>query len=395
MSDWDLQDGANDSFSETNSTSSLDPGSFGDFGAFYAVLRIVISLAYSAVCAMGLFGNILVLYLNRGLCGQNKSTINFFVFNLALADFHFVLVLPFWAAEVALDHTWPFGNAACKLVTFLTMLNMYASVFFLTAMSVSRYCTVVQTVRPGRAPFGPCVVKWVSLVIWLVAVTASLAPTIYASTVNIHGKELCILRFPKGHNFPALQHLQKITLAFIIPLVIISICYLSLVNFLRGHKLSSGNAKRQSKVNKSIIMLVTSFFLCWLPNHIITSWGVLVKLELVIWNRAYYITQTYIHPLTICLAHTNSCLNPVIYCLMRREFREALNTLFWRVSMGYTWMCLTPARQGERCDDSQAAMALNPVKGLPDSGAPGERCSTVPATSSTLVQPHANVYLTI
>ncbi|XP_038643022.1 relaxin-3 receptor 1-like [Scyliorhinus canicula] len=387
MSNWDLDDGANDSYSVTNSTSSFDSGRFGNFGAFNAVLRIGISLAYSVVCAMGLLGNILVLYLNRGICGQKKNTINFFVFNLALADFHFVLVMPFWAAEVALNHTWPFGNAACKLVTFLTVLNMYASVFFLTGMSVSRYYMVVQTLQPGRAPFRPCMVKWVSLVIWLVAVTASLAPTIYSKTVNMDGKELCTRRFPKGHYFPALQHLQKITLAFIIPLVITSICYLSLVNFLRHHKLSSGNAKRESKVNKSIIILVASFFLCWLPNHIITSWGVLVKLKLVSWNRAYYITQTYVHPLTICLAHTNSCLNPIIYCLIWREFREELKTLFRRVSMGYSWMCLTPDCLGERCDDRQVAMALNPVKGPPDSGDPWERCSIMPATSTSLVLP--------
>ncbi|XP_041037488.1 relaxin-3 receptor 1-like [Carcharodon carcharias] len=386
MGDGDLDDSANDSYLEINSTLFFEPGNFAALGAFYTVLRMIIALMYSIVCAVGLLGNLLVLYLTRGLKGRNESTINFFVFNLALADFHFVLVLPFWAAEIILDHIWPFGDAICKLVLFVTVLNMYASVFFLTAMSVSRYCTMVQTLRPGRTPIRSCVVKWVSLVIWLIAIAASLAPTIYSQTVNIHGKQLCILKFPDGQYFLALQHIQKVVLAFIIPLVVISTCYLLLINFLRHHKISSSNPKRQSKVTKSIIILVLSFFISWLPNHIITCWGVLVKLELVHWSSAYYIAHTYIHPFTICLANANSCLNPVIYCLMRREFRESLKSLFWSISVSYPWTYLNTARHREQCEDSQVVVALNQVHSQPESNGHGPRCSTLPATTSSLVQ---------
>ena len=42
--------------------------------------------------------------------------------------------------------------------------------------------------------------------------------------------------------------------------------------------------------------------------------------------------HTYVFPVTVCLAHANSCLNPVLYCLMRPEIRKMLSSLFWRVS---------------------------------------------------------------
>ncbi|XP_067879038.1 relaxin-3 receptor 1-like [Heterodontus francisci] len=388
VSDWDLVDGANDSYlGEFNGTLFFEPGNFGALGAFYTVLRIVTALIYSVVCALGLFGNLLVLYLIRGINGRNRSTINFFVFNLALTDFHFVLVLPFWAAEIALDHSWPFGNAMCKLVLFATVLNMYASVFFLTAMSVSRYCSVSQTLRPGRTSSRPCKVKWVSLMIWLLAGAVSLPPTIYSRTVSIHGEVLCIQKFPDGQYFLALYHIQKIMVAFIIPLVVISVCYLLLIKFLQHHNLSSCNSKRQSKVTKSTVILVLSFFLCWLPNHIITFWGVLVKLELVHWDRAYYITQTYVHPLTICLANTNSCLNPIIYCLMRKEFRKSLKNIFWRISsISYPWMGLATACYRDQQEDSQVAIPLNQMHSQPESNVQGQKCNTLPATTSTVVQ---------
>ncbi|XP_048381688.1 relaxin-3 receptor 1-like [Stegostoma tigrinum] len=383
----DLDNATNNDYLEINNTSAFEPGNFGPLGAFYTILQISIALIYSVTCAVGILGNLLALYLIRGLSRQSQSTINLFVFNLALTDFHFVLVLPFWAVEIVLDHIWPFGLVMCKLVLFVTVLNMYASVFFLTAMSVSRYCSMVQTLRPGRTSFQPCMAKWISLAIWLTAIAATLPLTIYSQTVSIYGNELCIQKFPDGQYFLAFQHIQKITLAFIIPLAIITSCYLLLIKFLHHHKLSGINVRRQSKVTKSVILLVMSFLLCWLPNHMITCWGVLVKLELVHWSRAYYIAHIYIHPLTICLANTNSCLNPIIYCLMRREFREAVKNIFRRVfSISYLCMCQGAARYRGQHETSQVSIPLNQMNSQPESNAPCQRCNTLPATTSSLVQ---------
>lgn len=65
----------------------------------------------------------------------------------------------------------------------------------------------------------------------------------------------------------------------------------------------------------SIRILLASFFLCWFPNHVVTLWGVLQKFDLVPWDSTFYTVHTYVFPVTTCLAHTNSCLNPVLYRL--------------------------------------------------------------------------------
>ncbi|KAK7884353.1 hypothetical protein WMY93_027476 [Mugilogobius chulae] len=77
-----------------------------------SILRILISVIYSVVCAVGLLGNLLV----------------FFLMKLLRAD------AAFWAVDTALDFSWPFGDAMCKIILSVTVMNMYASVFFLTAM---------------------------------------------------------------------------------------------------------------------------------------------------------------------------------------------------------------------------------------------------------------------
>ncbi|XP_005930506.1 relaxin-3 receptor 1 [Haplochromis burtoni] len=295
------------------------------------ILRILISVVYSVVCAVGLVGNLLVFFLMRLRQGRKRSTINVFIINLAVTDFQFVLTLPFWAVDTALDFSWPFGDAMCKIVLSVTVMNMYASVFFLTAMSVTRYLAVASALKKKAHRRSRCV-KWVCAVLW-VAATVATAPTAVFSTVTVvAGEKLCLLKFPEGHDWLALYHIQKILIAFIIPMLIVSVNYLMLLRFVRQRSMDSSNPKRRSRVTKSVAIVVLSFFCCWMPNHAITFWGVLVKFNAANWDTSYYMVHTYVFPVTVCLAHANSCLNPVLYCLMRPEIRKMLSGLFWKAS---------------------------------------------------------------
>uniref|UniRef100_A0A8C7IE29 Relaxin family peptide receptor 3.3a3 n=1 Tax=Oncorhynchus kisutch TaxID=8019 RepID=A0A8C7IE29_ONCKI len=278
---------------------------------------------YSVVCAVGLVGNLLVLFFIRVKQERKKSRINFFVLNLAVTDFQFVLTLPFWAVDTALDFSWPFGDAMCKIISSVTVMNMYASVFFLTAMSVTRYWSVASSLK-DRTRQKSCSAKWISVVLW-VSATIATAPTSIFST------------FPDGQYWLAVYHLQKIIFAFVLPMAIVSVSYIMLLRFIRNRSMKT-NTKRTSQVTKSVTIVVLSFFLCWMPNHAITFWGVLVKLNAVHWDKSYYIVHTYVFPVTVCLAHANSCLNPVIYCLMREEFRKKLKDLLYALKQTVTMM---------------------------------------------------------
>ncbi|XP_060767542.1 relaxin-3 receptor 1 [Neoarius graeffei] len=317
---------AGDSFQSVTANSSVIFGTLEDIDVSAdgsPVLRCLISVTYAAVCAAGLLGNLFVLVFIRARQARRKSGTNVFVLHLAVTDLQFALTLPFWAADAALDFSWPFGDVMCKLVLSVTVMNMYAGVFFLTAMSVTRYRCMASALQDGRG--ARVSAQLVAAVLWLLA-TAATAPTAVFSTVNeVAGEKLCLLRFPNGQSWLAVYHLQKILLAFVIPMAIVSISYLLLLRLVRRRSLKS-----RTRVIRSVAVVVLSFFLCWMPNHAVTLWGVLVKLNVVPWDKAYYVVHTYVFPLTVCLAHANSCLNPVIYCLMRSEFRRKLRDLFFR-----------------------------------------------------------------
>ncbi|XP_066524927.1 relaxin-3 receptor 1 [Hoplias malabaricus] len=325
-------------------------------------IRLLISIVYSFVCATGLLGNILVFYLMRSRHGKKRSSVNFFILNLAVTDFQFVLALPFWAVEAARDFSWPFGHIMCKVVLTVTVMNCYASVFFLTAMSVTRYWAVASALRE-RTRRLRCSAKHVSAFLWLLATVAT-APTVgFAAQKTVFNETLCLISLP-NRMWLSMYHLQRIVVGFLVPLLIVCVCYLLLLRLVRLRSMNNNLPKRRSKVTKSVTIVVLSFFLCWMPNHAITFWSVLVKLDLANFGQAFYVCQTYVFPVTICLANANSCLNPVLYCLTRRDFRKMLKDLFWRISSpaAVNGCRVRPlsSTKGEP-DDSQAAIPLHVI----------------------------------
>ncbi|XP_007974992.3 relaxin-3 receptor 2 [Chlorocebus sabaeus] len=290
----------------------------------FLALRLMVALAYGLVGAVGLLGNLAVLWVlsncARRAPGPPSDT---FVFNLALADLGLALTLPFWAAESALDFHWPFGGALCKMVLTATVLNVYASIFLITALSVARYWVVAMAAGPGTH-LSLFWARIATLAVWVAAALVTVPTAVFGVEGEVCGVRLCLLRFPSRYWLGAYQ-LQRVVLAFMVPLGVITTSYLLLLAFLQQRQRRQQDSR---VVARSVRILVASFFLCWFPNHVVTLWGVLVKFDLVPWNSTFYTIQTYVFPVTTCLAHSNSCLNPVLYCLLRREPRQALADTF-------------------------------------------------------------------
>uniref|UniRef100_A0A087Y457 G-protein coupled receptors family 1 profile domain-containing protein n=2 Tax=Poecilia TaxID=8080 RepID=A0A087Y457_POEFO len=295
--------------------------------------------------------------------------------SLTITDLQFVLTLPFWAVDTVLDFRWPFGRVMCKIVSSVTTMNMYASVFFLTAMSVTRYHSLVTSLKMSSPRIAMARAKWVSSAIWVVSLVATLPHAFYSTTVQVSADdELCLVRFSdsdSGHWDPqvllGLYQTQKVLLGFVVPLIIISVCYLLLLRFILSRRIvgssvsngsdtdksehERGRHRKCSKVTRSVTIVVLSFFVCWLPNQALTLWGVLIKFDLVPFSKAFYNAQAYAFPLTVCLAHANSCLNPVLYCLIRREYRAGLKELLLRVSRNARNV-LSLALRGRRVEEA-------------------------------------------
>ena len=91
---------------------------------------------YILIFIPGLLANSAALWvLCRFISKKNKAII--FMINLSVADLAHVLSLPF-RIYYYISHHWPFQRIPCLLCFYLKYLNMYASICFLTCISLQR-----------------------------------------------------------------------------------------------------------------------------------------------------------------------------------------------------------------------------------------------------------------
>ncbi|XP_075995199.1 relaxin-3 receptor 1-like [Genypterus blacodes] len=322
-------------------------------------LRTMISVVYFVVATAGMLGNLLVMFLLYSTRTITTGTINFFVFNLALAHLLFSLALPFWAVDIALDYNWPFSLTTCKAVSLLTGLNVYASCFFLTAMSLTRYCYVATALKPSASLCSrSCTSIVTTVLVWAAALIASVPRAVFADLthVGISNDTACLLRFPDGTGWLGINQLLRVVVGFLLPYAIIILSYLLLLRFLCRHNLKGSNSRRKADVSKSVAVVVLSFCACWFPYNVLSLWGALIQLDIVDITPSYFLAQTYFFPLANCLAFTSSCFNPVIYCLVRKEYRLALRNVVLKLGLAVmSKVCLYAGKS----DQGQPAIPLN------------------------------------
>lgn len=329
-------------------------------------LRILISVVYFVVATAGVLGNLLVMFLLYSTRTITKGTINFFVFNLALAHLLFSLALPFWAVDIALDYSWPFGLATCKAVSLLTGLNVFASCFFLTAMSLTRYCYIATALKPSASLCSrSCTFPVATAFIWAGALVAATPRAVFAdlSLVGSGNDSACLLRFPDGTAWLGINQLLRVVLGFLLPYAIIILSYLLLLRFLCRHKLKGNNSRKKADISKSVAVVVLSFCVCWFPYNVLTLWSVMIQLDIVDISPSFYLTQTYFFPLANCLAFTSSCFNPVIYCLVRKEYRLALRNVLLKLSLAI--MSKMPYGINSEEGSGQAGQLVIPLNNMP------------------------------
>ncbi|XP_023689507.2 mu-type opioid receptor isoform X2 [Paramormyrops kingsleyae] len=249
-----------------------------------------------------------------------KTATNIYIFNLALADALATSTLPFQGVNFLMG-TWPFGEELCKVVLSIDYYNMFTSIFTLTTMSVDRYIAVCHPIKAldFRTPRNA---KIVNVCNWILSSAIGLPVMIMASTVAHRNAPKiidCTLKFP--HPYWYWDNLLKICVfifAFIMPVLIITVCYGLMILRLKSVRLLSGSKEKDRnlrRITRMVLVVVAVFIVCWTPIHIF----VIIKALVNIPNS---LLQSITWHFCITLGYTNSCLNPVLYAFLDENFKR-------------------------------------------------------------------------
>ncbi|XP_064209388.1 hydroxycarboxylic acid receptor 2-like [Anguilla rostrata] len=265
-------------------------------------------------CVLGMLGNGGALWIFCFYVKPWKSS-TVFLFNLALADFLLIVILPFRAVYYLSGLDWAYGDGFCRISLFMLAMNRGGSVFFLTAVAVDRYVRVAHPHHPANsAPVSRSVC--VAAAVWLL--TISLAARLLAVPGQAQNSTLCESFAAAGSGWYHAVYL----LEFAVSLAVLLFCSARVIAELRQRGL--GNNARIRRALWCLAAVMATFVVCFIPSNVtlLLIWvqtlrGVEGKLGSL--GTVFYIT--------VSLTYLNSVLDPLVYYFSSPAFKARLSSM--------------------------------------------------------------------
>ncbi|XP_032331304.1 cysteinyl leukotriene receptor 1, partial [Camelus ferus] len=184
----------------------------------------VYSTLYSMISVVGFFGNGFVLYVLIKTYHE-KSAYQVYMINLAVADLLCVCTLPLRVVYYVHKGIWFFGDFLCRLSTYALYVNLYCSIFFMTAMSFFRCIAIVFPVQNINLVTQKKA-RFVCVGIWIFVILTSSPFLMSASYIDEKNNTKCFEppQDNQAKNHVLILHYVSLFFGFIIPFVIIIVC---------------------------------------------------------------------------------------------------------------------------------------------------------------------------
>nr|XP_053656101.1 uncharacterized protein LOC128704905 [Cherax quadricarinatus] len=224
-------------------------------------------------------------------------------------------------------------------------VTIAASVFTLTAISSDRYIAIVRPLKP-RMSKGEAL--QVILIIWISSMILAIPCLLFSTTVSIRYKndEIrrgCFLAWPDGDTSTSYMEYVYNTVFFsstyILPMCVMLVSYSLIGCELWGSRSIGEPTDRQAtsikskkRVVRMLMVIVTIFMLCWLPQQGFFLYQYHNRHVLDTENIQHIYLGFY------WLAMANAMVNPMIYYWMNTRFRTYFREVVLQCCPG-RWRC--------------------------------------------------------
>ena len=303
---------------ESHSGNETDP-------AWIGILEATILCLIMLVAIIGNFLVIAVVYRRREL---RRTETHIFIVNLSLTDIFVALLCMPFSMITAVTQEWIFSNVLCELNGFLNVFFLLTSILTLTAISIHKYIGVVQPTK--RKIFTRKTTLMAVAWVWVQALMTALTPILgWNEYEHIPGRTQCSVKVPRNNKVSELTNcLFIIICGFVIPLGIMSFSYLKIFRTVKIHTKrvkshSFGDEQKSAFLNErritvTLFIILAAFLACWSPFSVLTIYATLTGHEL---SKHFSVVAYW-------LGFLNSAMNPLIYALRTKEFRQGYRQIF-------------------------------------------------------------------
>ena len=290
-------------------------------------IGILEALILFSIMLLAIFGNSLVIavvYRRREL---RRTETHIFIVNLSITDISVALLCMPFSLLTAITQDWIFSADLCQVNGFLNVFFLLTSILTLTAISIHKYVGVVQPTK--RKIFTRKRTIFAVLWVWCQALVTALTPILgWNSYEYIPGRTQCSVKVPRDNKASELANcLFIIVCGFVIPLGIMSFSYLKIFQTVKIHmqrvRSHSFGEEQSAFLNErriivTLFIILAVFLACWTPFSVLTIYATVAGEEL----PKYFSVAAY------WLGFLNSAMNPVIYALRTKEFRQGYRQIF-------------------------------------------------------------------
>lgn len=307
-----------------------------DFSSVFTLQ--VLPALYLLISVVGMFLNSLAAWIFFRV--PSDSGLVVYLKNMVVADLLMLLTFPFRVvSEVGLGG-WQLRVAVCRYTAVLFYSSMYVGIVFMGLISLDRY---VKIVRHSSSP-SSCTsslggssslhllqsvsfARVLALVVWCLLLLCVLPNTVLTSQpADEESSRHCMqLKTRLGIQWHRVSTLFSVGL-FWVTLLVLAFCYASIAHrvYKSYRRVRQDGSDVCRKSNRSIFSILVVFFVCFVPYHVCRVPYTLSQMPGVGYSRDSRFLLFQLKEGTLFLSALNVCLDPVIYFLMCRTFRESL-----------------------------------------------------------------------
>lgn len=287
--------------------------------------------SYCCLLVASIVGNCLVILAYKLNCnGKLRTVSNNFIVSMAAADLLITVgSVPERITRILEHDAWlldgTLGIVVCKAVNFVEKLSMNVSVLHLASIAIDRFLVVFF---PRRKFITKSLSRRIIVSIWTISIGYCLPILVYGKILEDEGKMYCKVRaFFTNWKIWYIFFLIILFGTFLLIVVLYSAIAVKLWRKKTPGVRLSFRSRRTEKLNirivKMVAMIVTVFYVCFLPYWIGWIFCSYHFNEVICSNRFVFIA--------IFLSYSNSSLNPIIYTIFNENFRLSFRRILMKV----------------------------------------------------------------
>uniref|UniRef100_A0A8C5LYJ4 N-arachidonyl glycine receptor n=1 Tax=Leptobrachium leishanense TaxID=445787 RepID=A0A8C5LYJ4_9ANUR len=276
---------------------------------------------YSIILPIGLLVNVTALWV-FSCTTKKRTTVTVYMMNVALLDLVFLLFVPFFITYYA-KQFWPFGDIFCRILGAVAVFYPSVTLWLLAFISADRYMAIVQPKhikelknisKAMTACFG----------IWIMTLVTT-TPLLFVSddpdkklNFTTCYKIFDIVHFKKNN----LLNFARLIFFFLIPLLIMIVCYSVIIYSLVSGRTSRLKPKAKKKSIRIIVTLVVQVLVCFVPFHV-------CFLVLITQDEQERFVQWGV--VSTFLMYLSTCLDVILYYIVSKQFQaRVLSVILYR-----------------------------------------------------------------